>query len=159
LKNWFRDRTIRIPNSPALLEQLEALRAEELRRRDRVRFTTSGEGHDDAAIALCLSAEGLQQADIGALKLPDSFRHCWRSSNMPFDPKECFVVGPGWFIPAANDPCCKACHGLVAVKEAYQRFLAGGGSPISIREFRKQHMQEHDFTSRVAQARWEHWYL
>ena len=155
LKRWFRDRTIKIPNSGPLLEQLEALRAEELRRKDRVRFTTSGEGHDDAAIALCLSAEGLPQRDIGLDKLPPSFRCCWRAASVrQFDPAQCFVLGlGGMFIPPANDVACRECRGLSAIKEARQRFISAGGVPLSLREFRAKHIQGNDFTSRAAANR------
>jgi hypothetical protein len=64
LKMWFSRRLVRIPNDPELIEQLEGLEGEEMRRRDRVRFTATGANHDDAAVALCLSAEPHAQ-DVG----------------------------------------------------------------------------------------------
>jgi hypothetical protein len=161
LKSWFRDRTIRIPNHAPLLEQLDALRAEELRRRDRVRFTASGEGHDDAAVALCLSAEGLPQRDIGLAKLPASFRCCWRAANILFDPSSCFVIGGSGatFIPPANDAVCRECIGLIAVKDSYVRHVDSGGERLPLREFRRRFVMGNEFTSRVAQSKWEHWYV
>ena len=86
LKTLFTNRQVQIPRDAELLEQLENLQGEELRRRDQVRFTAVGEAHDDLPCALCLSCEGhiawratqgkvvMRETRIGRVELPKSAR-------------------------------------------------------------------------------------
>lgn len=109
LKHWFSQRHIQIPAHAGLLEELEGLEAEELRRRDRVRFTASGSNHDDACVALCLSAErfagGIRPdtSVVGRDKLPE-IDLCVAEHVLGVDYCDCPVVDG----PSAH-PGCRRC--------------------------------------------------
>lgn len=136
LKHWFSQRHVRIPAYAPLLEELEGLEAEELRRRDRVRFTAKGSNHDDACVALCLSAEVVaggqrpETSQIGAAKLVEITdcvaRHVLGESDVP-----CPLAGE---TPSLQ-PGCRRCDMVRHVEPLYQEHLASGAAWISLGEF------------------------
>jgi hypothetical protein len=157
LQRVFAARQIRIPRHPELVEQLETIQGVEQRRRDLVRFT-SGSGqdagrHDDIIVALALSMES-QNDQIGRSQIPDSFRSCWRSATVAYDPCRCYAFGgsdPG----VGGDASCRARIANVYIKEQFAKFLAQGGDPsIRLRGFRKLHVLNSDFVSMVLANRW-----
>lgn len=128
LKAIFQNRLIRIPPHPGLIEQLESIVGEELKRRDKVRFTTprGGASFDDAVVAMMLSADQISRS-IGSIQMAD-MRACARGTI-----DQCYLVG-GWHY--GNDTVyCAACPGNVSTRAAYQRHLDRGGEAIGLREF------------------------
>jgi len=136
LKRWFGQRHIVIPAHPGLLEELEGLEAEELRRRDRVRFTATGSNHDDACVALCLSAERFaghlrpQDTTIGLVKLPE-IQRCVAQDVLGRWDVDCPIAGEG---PSLH-PGCRRCAMVQHVEPAYQAHLAAGADWISLGSF------------------------
>jgi hypothetical protein len=132
LKRWFAQRHIRIPAHPALIEELEGLEAEELRRRDRVRFTATGSNHDDACVALCLSAEHFagarrpQTTQIGRPKLPEIVdcvaRHALGVYGVPCPMND--------ETPSLL-PGCHRCAMVQHVEPAYTQYLTTGDAFVS----------------------------
>ncbi len=114
LKAWFVQRTIRIPNHPQLIEQLETLRGVESRRRDLIRFTEGTGQHDDAVVALVLSAEA-HGTTVGVRALPPQ-RHCYRRQNGLT--ANCYLFGAtAW----PSDPICRQCPSHLAVSTAWRQ--------------------------------------
>jgi hypothetical protein len=136
LKRWFAQRHIRIPAHPGLLEELEGLEAEELRRRDRVRFTATGSNHDDACVALCLSAERFagnlrpQDTAIGCAKLPE-IQRCRAADYLGRSDVDCPIANEG---PSLH-PGCRRCEMVQHVEPVYQAHLATGAEWISLGSF------------------------
>jgi hypothetical protein len=131
LKTWFSTRTIKIPQHAEFVEQLEGLEGEELRRRDRVRFTATGNRHDDSAIALCLAGEHLSNR-VGRVRMAEQKSCALADHFMRF--VDCYLFGAGnYHLP--SDRVCRECPGhqsTVAARDAYQ---ARTGQPIGLREF------------------------
>jgi hypothetical protein len=120
LKHWFSQRRICIPAHPILLEELEGLEAEELRRRDRVRFTASGSNHEDGCVALCLSAErfagGIRPdtSIVGREKLPE-IDDCAARHVLGVDYCDCPIVDG-----LSAHPGCRRCAMWLHATAAHQ---------------------------------------
>jgi phage terminase large subunit-like protein len=131
LKTWFARRTIRIPNHPGLIEQLETLVGEEMRRRDKVRFTAYGEAHDDAAIALCLSAEP-HSAGIGQRRMAE-MDGCALEGYMGRT-VGCYLLTDHARVP--SDPVCRReCPGHISTLAAYEEHSRRTGETPGLRMF------------------------
>jgi hypothetical protein len=131
LKTLFVNRQIRIPCDAELLEQLENLQGEELRRRDQVRFTAVGQAHDDLPCALCLSCEGhigwrthhgkltMHSTRIGRVAMPE-IDGCYaaRISAEPYETL-CPIAGEA----ASASVGCRKCAMYEAVRERYATYL------------------------------------
>jgi hypothetical protein len=154
LKSLFANRQIRIPSHPTLIEQLETIVGEELKRRDRIRFT-QGEGqHDDLVVALCLSAEP-HARHVGRRALPATFTACWRSESVPgFRALDCYLFD-GPYEPGGC-PCCAACRGHQAVRLAARTHAELTGEHVDLRQFYEERMDgsRNEFVSRL---RFEEW--
>jgi len=128
LKQWFVQRHIAIPPHPALLEELEGLEAEGLRRRDRVRFTATGSNHDDICVALCLSAErfaGATRPDtsqIGRPKLAE-IEGCIAATVLGTDDVLCPIAGE----VASLNPGCARCPMVQQAEPLYLTHLQTAG--------------------------------
>src|SRR6185295_12990598 len=90
LKSAFTRRLMQIPDRATdLVEQLESVVAIETgRRRDLLKFqpgTTGNDAaaHDDLAVSLAMLLD-MSWPSLGRVALPENFRCCWRSANMPF---------------------------------------------------------------------------
>ena len=135
LKVWFAQRQIRIPAHAGFLEELEGLEAEELRRHDRIRFTSTGANHDDACVALCLSAErvagGLrpEASAIGKPKLPE-IRSC-RASEVAGGSVPCPIAGG----EASLLPGCLTCGMVQHLIPLHEAYLATGARWVSLPMF------------------------
>ncbi len=150
LKRWFAQRHIRIPQVPALLEELEGLEAEELRRRDRIRFTATGSNHDDACVALCLSAQGFagtmhrpEETQIGRPKMAEIADCVAEHVLGDLHVIECPVAGEGQGLL----PGCRRCPMLQSVQARYGAYLAQG-SFLPLADFAKLHMAPNAWLSR-----------
>jgi hypothetical protein len=147
LKHWFSQRHIQIPAHAGLLEELEGLEAEELRRRDRVRFTASGSNHDDACVALCLSAErfagGIRpdMSVVGRDKLPEIDR-CIAADVLAEPWVPCPFTGEGQSLHAG----CRRCPMFTAAVPMYDAHLrAIGPEWISLPAFVATRLQPNQF--------------
>ncbi|HEY0876695.1 MAG TPA: hypothetical protein VGD94_24680 [Vicinamibacterales bacterium] len=129
LKRWFAQRQIRIPRHVEFLEQLEGLEGEELRRRDRIRFTATGHHRDDAAVALCLSAmDGAER--IGEVRMAE-IHSCLRADNGLYT--DCFLWGGS---AVGGDPLCSQhCKAFISLKQARDAHAARTGEHHGLREF------------------------
>src|SRR5689334_21379636 len=87
--------------------------------------------------------------------LPREFVLCLRAASPPpFDITRCFLFD-GPVVPPANDAACRACVGLVWLKDMYRAYVAAGGPRMDIRSFREQMVGDNQFTARVKSvARW-----
>jgi hypothetical protein len=132
LRRVFATRAIRIPNLPEFIEQLEGLEGEELRRRDRVRFTAHGANRDDAAIALCLSA--MRHANhVGSIRMSE-ISGCLREANGLSS--NCYLWG-GPYVPC--DPLCnKYCAANISTREAHAAHHERTGEWVDLRSFVKR---------------------
>jgi hypothetical protein len=147
LKLWFSQRHIQIPAHPGLLEELEGLEAEELRRRDRIRFTATGGAHDDAAVSLCLSAEGFaggarrpEASQIGRAKLPE-IRTCLAAEKLGVWQASCPIVGDG---PSLH-PGCRDCEMIKFAGPLYDKHIATGATWIPLSAFVYANFQPNAF--------------
>jgi hypothetical protein len=127
LKRWFVARTIRIPRHAGLIEQLETLEGEELRRKDRVRFTATGANHDDAAVALVLSATPFagtaKRPEFGTIGVPKmaEISNCLIEAGGAYVGTQCPVIhGPSPF------PGCTRCPAYVSARTAHDAYVAQG---------------------------------
>ncbi len=127
LKSWFSNRAIAIPNDPELLQELEGLEGEELRRRDRIRFTASGTNHDDACVALVLSAmpwigrdDKPEQSIIGRPLLPEGV--CVVLLNGLPHWTSCFIMGG--HRPPCDPICFTSCPMFAGVKREHEKYNA-----------------------------------
>lgn len=128
LKRWFAQRVIRIPHHAEFIEQLEGLEGEELRRRDRIRFTATGHHRDDAAVALVLSAS--DGADtIGQTRMAE-IASCLRHDNGL--QADCYLWG-GPDIPF--DPICRHCAAHTSVRQARDAYTQRTGEAFSLNAF------------------------
>jgi hypothetical protein len=136
LKLWFSQRHVRIPPHAGLLEELESLEAEELRRRDRIRFTAHGAAHDDAVVALCIAAERFagrhrpQDTQIGTPKLPE-IQRCAAADYLGRSDVACPVNNE---IPSLHSGC-RRCDMVKFVEPVYQAHLATGAEWLSLGRF------------------------
>jgi hypothetical protein len=138
LKLWFSQRHIRIPPHPGFLEELEGLEAEELRRRDRVRFTATGSNHDDGCVALCLAAEAFaggakrpETTAIGRKKLPE-IGNCAAAEAMGQWSVSCPIA----METPSLQPGCVRCPMVQEVGPAYDTHIASPGTAwISLGQF------------------------
>jgi hypothetical protein len=152
LKSLFVNRMIRVPHHAVLVEQLETIVGEELKRRDRVRFREASGQHDDLVVALCLSAEALGR-EVGRLTLPPNFSECWRAQSVAnFSPMACYLFGGPYF--PSGCPSCTACRGHQAVKVALYKHVQRTGEDMAPRQFYAERMRGNGFTGRV---RFEEW--
>ena len=154
LKSLFSNRQIRIPTHPVLVEQLETIVGEELKRRDRIRFTQGDGQHDDLVVALCLSAEPHARY-VGRRGLPATFTECWRAQSVPnFSPLSCYLLGGDYF--PSGCPSCTACRGHQAVKLAARVHGEMTGQETGLREFYAERMDgsRNEFVSRLRFERW-----
>jgi hypothetical protein len=146
LKRWFSQRHIRIPAHPGLLEELEGLESEELRRRDRVRFTAHGSNHDDACVALCLSAERFagslrpEDSQIGLPRLAE-IQTCHAADVLDRHDVPCPVAGE---VPSLQVGC-RRCSMFLGAEQYYAAHLNSGQEWISLGDF---------VTSRLAPNDW-----
>src|SRR5262249_19870602 len=119
-----------------LLEELEGLEAEELRRRDRIRFTATGSNHDDACVALVLSAERVaggmrpESSSIGRPKLPE-IGGCVAQQGLGAWDGPCPVAGE---VPSLS-PGCRRCEMVKHLEPLYHAHLASGAAWISLGGF------------------------
>jgi phage terminase large subunit-like protein len=135
LKRWFTLRAIRVPQHAEFLEQLEGLEGEELRRRDRIRFTATGHHRDDAAVALCLSAmEGA--ARIGQQRIAEMPHGCAVERALG-RPVSCFLFGAGGF-DGGDDPLCRTCPGFTSAVALYSAFVQRTGEDVDLRTWYHQ---------------------
>lgn len=130
LKRWFAERAVVIPNHAELIEQLEGLEGEELRRRDRVRFTATGHHRDDAAIALCLSAEGNSDR-VGQRRMAE-IDECLVAAHFGEAP-DCYLWVP--FGRPPSDPVCRHCAANTSTQQAHQAYLVRTAEAIDLRTF------------------------
>ena len=148
LKLWFSQRHIRIPAHPGLLEELEGLEAEELRRRDRIRFTATGSNHDDGCVAICLSAEGFaggarrpEASRIGRTKLPE-IRSCVAADVMGLWNVSCPIAGE---VPSLQ-PGCRRCEMVTFAAPEYDKAMSVPGARwIPLATFVHQNFQPNDW--------------
>jgi hypothetical protein len=130
LRRWFATRCIRIPQHAEFLEQLESLEGEEMRRRDRVRFTAHGSARDDAAVALCLSA--MENAKtVGQLRMAE-ISSCARQDH-GVDGGSCYLWGTGGIV--YPDPVCGGCAANTSTRAAHAAYMARTGEYISMPQF------------------------
>jgi hypothetical protein len=142
LKMWFRERLIRVPADPTLIEQLESLTGEELSRRDRVRFTSGPGGHDDLVVALCLAAEPFvpSRTQDGQVRLLRS-----RLGRMQQAEIGTCHLGRGWWdcpmvsAPSAHAGCLR-CPAYVSAVTARDAHAATTGPWLPLPAFIQQHM-------------------
>ena len=146
LKGLFANRQIRIPAHVGLLDQLECIVGEELKRRDKVRFTTpkGRASFDDAVVAMMLSAQQ-QTASIGHVAMSEQ-TDCARGT-----PMECYLLNGFHY---GNDVPCRECPGNVSTKIAYERHVARGGEAVGLREFAASGIRPNFF---VAMKRFQDW--
>jgi hypothetical protein len=136
LKLWFSQRHVRIPAHAGLLEELESLEAEELRRRDRIRFTAHGSAHDDAVVALCIAAERFagrqrpQDTMIGTPKLPE-IQRCAAADYLGRMDVACPIMNE---TPSLQSGC-RRCDMVKFVEPVYQAHLATGAEWLSLGRF------------------------
>ena len=135
LKVWFAQRQIRIPAHAGFLEELEGLEAEELRRHHWIRFTSTGANHDDACVALCLSAERVaggrrpEASAIGKPKLPE-IQSC-RASEVAGGSVPCPIAGG----EASLLPGCLTCGMVQHLVPLHEAHLATGAPWVSLPAF------------------------
>ena len=132
LKTWFAHRLIKIPNHPDFIEQLEGLEGEEMRRRDRVRFTATGNRHDDSVIALCLSGEA-EANRIGQLRMAEMPSGCRQEQRGRHIGGECYLVG-GMHLPTL-DALCRECEGHRSTQTALKLYRDRTGEFLDGRMF------------------------
>jgi len=136
LKLWFSQRQIKIPAHAGLIEELEGLEAEELRRRDMIRFTATGSNHDDACVALVLSAErvsgGLrpESSQIGRLKLPE-IGHCEAENVLGQRGVPCPIAGE----VATLQTGCRRCPMVQHTEPLYIAHLGTGAEWVPMGTF------------------------
>ena len=130
LKRWFATRAVRIPQHADLIEQLEGLEGEELRRRDRIRFTATGHHRDDAAIALCLSVTD-GAANVGRQRMAE-IDSCILADHIGAAPA-CYLWTPIGRPP--SDPICRQCAANLSTKAAHRAHVERNGEAIDLRTF------------------------
>jgi phage terminase large subunit-like protein len=158
LKTLFKNRYVRIPGHPTLIEQLETIEGEELARRDRVRFTSGPGGHDDLVMAICLSVESFvrelrgpdntmqlafESRTIGRQRMED-ITSCRAWVMNPRSHGQCPLINNG----SANTGCAK-CAAFASTERAHQEYLAGGGSYMSRLAFIDRHMVRSPYIERM----------
>jgi hypothetical protein len=122
---------ISIPNHPELLEQLEGITGEEMRRRDRVRFTATDGRHDDAVVALVLSGvETSANATIGRSQMAE-IDHCILEQHFG-GRVGCYLFGDQR-IP--SDPACRQCAANVSTRQAHGDYVRRTGAYLDLRMF------------------------
>jgi len=136
LKRWFSQRHVRIPTHPLLVEELEGLEAEELRRRDRVRFTATGSNHDDACVALCLSAEmfaGAERPENSQIGIPRlaEIASCRAEELLGQEYVPCPVAGEG----VSLQPGCRRCGMWLDAAPKHEAYVSAGHPWIPLGEF------------------------
>jgi hypothetical protein len=142
LKRWFAARSIKIPRHAGLIEQLETLEGEELRRKDRVRFTATGANHDDAAVALVLSATPFagtaKRPEFGTIGVPKmaEISGCLLEADGAYVGMQCPVIlGPSPL------PGCNRCPAYTSAKTAHQAYLAQGREWLPLPVFVGKYME------------------
>jgi phage terminase large subunit-like protein len=149
LKTLFKNRHVRIPDDPTLIEQLETIEGQELARRDRVRFTSGPGGHDDLVMAICLSVESFvrevrgvdgtthlafEARTVGRRRMED-ISVCRSWTLMPSYHGQCPLVN----VPSAN-PGCASCAAFASTERAHAEHRAAGGAEMTRLAFIRQHM-------------------
>jgi hypothetical protein len=153
LRRWFATRAISIPNHAELIEQLEHITGEEMRRRDRVRFTATDGRHDDAVVALVLSGvETNANATIGRSQMAE-IDHC--AVEAAFGPgagSNCYLFH-GQRVP--SDPVCRSCAANVSTRHAHGEYVRRTGEDLDLRMFVQRGLIS---PNRFAQKRkWNAW--
>lgn len=149
LKTLFKNRHVRVPADPTLIEQLETIEGQELSRRDRVRFTSGVGGHDDTVMALCLSIETFAKTvrdANGTVRLAFRIGHIGlkRMADITYCRAAQATTKPDVRCPltigySAEIGCLK-CAAYTSAKEAQAAHEANGGAFMSLRGFIQLHM-------------------
>lgn len=148
LKTTFQQRQIRMPADPTLIEQLESLEGEELKKRDAVRFTAHGAAHDDLPMALCLSLEAFVKfrrasdgstrlamtTPIGRLQMTDISVCRVAAGGRP--DVQCPLTGG-----ASAHAGCGPCPAYQSAIGPYEAHLATGARWVPLSVFVNQHMR------------------
>lgn len=144
-KTAFRDRLIVIPPDPTLREELENLVGEEMRRRDKVRFTSGPGAHDDGLMAIMLSTESaiswrehggqlrVYHTELGRKRMA-AIDHC--------------RAGMLHRCPLITDPSahagCGRCAAYVSASEARDAHVRAGGEWQPLPLFTSEHLYDCD---------------